>query len=379
MKHLPLPISLACLCLASTAQAAEWNSTTNKAPRTEPLTAAQLQAAQVKVPQLVKQPALSKLSSLPIRPQGSTLVREAGSVGGASATRLSRELKGSVGGTHTNANLTQVAPMATGTDSYGLRFTSSRVAPRVLDTSYPVRAVGKLYFQTGGAGYMCTASLIKPGVAVTAGHCVHDGSGSDAGFFSNFEFIPGYREQHGNITQPYGAWTNWTAVYTSSAWYKGGGLVPNQRDWALIVLDADASGKRVGDYTGWLGHAIGAANNYQTTVLGYPYNLSNGGQLQRVDTLNYDDMDVFEEELNNGIWGSDMLGGSSGGPVVTNWRVDYTDSEGGTTQENIGNQVVSVVSWGFTNPQYKVQGGSVFDASFRRMLRNVCKAHPGAC
>ena len=38
---------------------------------------------------------------------------------------------------------------------------------------YPWRAAGKLLFTRGGQGFICSASLIKKGLLVTAAHCVN--------------------------------------------------------------------------------------------------------------------------------------------------------------------------------------------------------------
>jgi Trypsin len=37
---------------------------------------------------------------------------------------------------------------------------------------YPYRAAGKLFFNIGNNSYLCSASPIKPGIVVTAAHCV---------------------------------------------------------------------------------------------------------------------------------------------------------------------------------------------------------------
>src|SRR5262249_47968073 len=39
------------------------------------------------------------------------------------------------------------------------------------NTTFPYRAAGKLFFNIGSDTYICSASLIKRGVVVTAGHC----------------------------------------------------------------------------------------------------------------------------------------------------------------------------------------------------------------
>lgn len=292
--------------------------------------------------------------------------RQAGQKGGANADHLFQMERADKG-----AEDDGVSPQAVGTGA--LQFTSSRVSPKTLDTTYPVRAVGKLYFKIGTAGYMCTGSVIKPGVVLTAGHCVHSGNGASTGWYNSFEFIPGYRKVGTTITKPYGSWTSTASVYTSTDWYNGGGGVPNVGDWALIVFNKDASAKRVGDYTGWLGWGYPYLIGKQTSVLGYPGNLDLGGQLHRIDAMgtNYG-------SLNTGTWGSDMEGGSSGGPTVLNWQVGYTNSSSAPS-ENWSNMATSVVSWGYISTAPKVQGGSQFNATFGNMMTSVCSAYAWAC
>ncbi len=380
-SHFPrVCVAAACVTLLGTALAAEPPSKLNTASATAPRSAAELVTAKVKLPQFKQQPNLQASASVrPFAPHVAS-VDSAPGKGGANAAGLSRTLAVSASLSAqvlAKSNGVVVTPNATG--AYGPNFTSSRVAPVAIDVSYPTRTVGKLYFNDGMYWYMCTASLIKPGIAVTAGHCVHDGSGSDTGFYRDFEFIPGYRLVGNTIIQPYGSWTNWAAVYTSPSWYSGAGQVPNVQDWALIVFNPDASGRRVGDYTGWLGYNTDMAPGLQTTVLGYPYNLSSGGQLHRVDSMNFDDELFFSQDSNNNIWGSDMRGGSSGGPVVMNWRVPYTNAIGTHPRQNAANRVVSVVSWGIDEPKYAIQGGSLFTADFDTLVQNACVKHPGAC
>lgn len=261
-----------------------------------------------------------------------------------------------------------ITPSAVGTGA--IQFTSSRVAATAgEEAAWPRSAAGKLYFKIGTGSYMCTASLIKPGIVLTAGHCVHSGNGLASGWYNSFQYIPSFRSG----SAPFGTWSSWANVYTTTNWFSGGGGVPNTRDWALIVLNRNASLKRVGDYTGTLGVQYPAMIGKHATVIGYPGNLDSGGVMHRVDSMvnNYG-------SLNNGIWGSDMQGGSSGGPVVLNYRVNYADSSS-LPQDNSANMAVSVVSWGYTNAALKVQGGSQFDSTLGSMLTSACTAYPWAC
>lgn len=261
-----------------------------------------------------------------------------------------------------------MAPQAFGTGN--IQFTSSRVAATTAEeTQWPRSAVGKVYFKIGTASYMCSGSLIKPGILLTAGHCTHKGNNAASGWYNSWQYLPAYRSG----AAPFGVWTSYAAVYTTTSWYSGGGGVPNLRDWALIVLNRNASSKRVGDYTGTLGVQYPSLIGKQVTAIGYPGNLD-AGAIQHSTNSMANNLG----SVSNGIWGSDMEGGSSGGPVVLNYGLTYTNS---STQpsDNLRNMAVSVVSWGYTNTAVKVQGGSQFDSVLGTMLTTACKAYPWAC
>jgi V8-like Glu-specific endopeptidase len=262
-------------------------------------------------------------------------------------------------------------PEAVGTG--GIQFTSTRTYPRQQDTTYPSSTVGKLYFRNqSGVSYICSGSMIKPGVVLTAGHCVHNGNGSSSGWYNSFTFVPGYSRSGSTETRPFGTWSGWASARTSSAWFSGGGTVPNVGDWALIVFNKDATGRRIGDYTGYLGYLYPSLIGRHMTVLGYPANLDNGTLMHRVDSM------ANNGGTNNGIWGSDMTGGSSGGPVVLNFRQDYTGLSS-YTQDNQANRLTSVVSWGYVSQSPQVQGGAQFDSNFGAMLNATCSSYAWAC
>ena len=67
---------------------------------------------------------------------------------------------------------------------------------------YPYRATGKLLFQDGASTFVCSASLIKKGVLVTAAHCV--ARFGQNRFYTNFQFHPGPLRRN---FPPYGIWS----------------------------------------------------------------------------------------------------------------------------------------------------------------------------
>ena len=263
----------------------------------------------------------------------------------------------------------EVRPEAAGTG--GIHFTSTRTYPRAQDWTYPSSTVGKLFFKdAAGYSYVCSGAVIRPGVVATAGHCVH--SGKPGGWYNSFVFVPGYSRVGSTETRPFGTWSNWLNVRTTTSWANGGGGVPNAGDWALIVFNRDGALKRIGDYTGFMGYQYPAMIGRHLTTLGYPVNLDGGTQMHRVESM------ANNGGTNNGIWGSDMTGGSSGGPVVLNFRQDYAGLTS-STQDNGAVRLVSNVSWGYVSPGVQVQGGSQFDNNWGAMLSATCTAYSWAC
>lgn len=266
-------------------------------------------------------------------------------------------------------NETGVVPFDRGTSGYN--YTSSRLIPLTADIYYPYRTVGKLFFTQPGVGnFVCSASVIQRRILATAGHCVHRGNGSATGWFTNFLFVPAYR----NGAAPYSSWT-WAAVRTSTTWYSGAGAVPNAADYAMIeVNDKVISGvtRRVGDLTGWLGWKTLALSYNHAHILGYPMNLDSGVYMHQVAAQS-----AVTGGNNTWRYGSDMRGGSSGGPFVQNFSLP---AAGQTPGLNPGwNQLISVVSYGpvDTNPKY--QGASILDSRWTSMWSAACARRAGNC
>lgn len=252
-------------------------------------------------------------------------------------------------------------PEAYGTDL--LHFTTGRSAVNTSSQkANPLGRTGRLFFNTPSGTSWCSASMIRPGVLVTAGHCVANGSGT---WYSGFTYVPAYRSG----AAPYGTWTNWLQTTTSNSWFNGGGAVPNLQDYAVIVFDRDGNGNRIGDYTGWMGWWTNRAIGRHITTVGYPGNMYGGEVQVRTDSLAYD------YGTNNVYWGSDQRGGSSGSPLVVNLRSGY-DNTAATPTENDGNRVSATISWGWVSTAPMAQGASVFDSLFAQIMTDVCTAFP---
>jgi V8-like Glu-specific endopeptidase len=227
---------------------------------------------------------------------------------------------------------------------------------------YPWAATGKLYMNWGSAGsYVCTASLIRPGIAVTAAHCLTK-YGSR---LSQRALSVTYAPAKFDGTNPFGLWTA-TTWYVPTVYVNGTDTctqvgVVCANDLAVVVLAKNASARYPGVFTGWYG--IGW-NGYsmtgflgktagQITQLGYPAAFNSGLRMIRTDSLGY------RNNPNNILIGSDQTGGSSGGPWLMNFGIDPS-SANSAPAANIANVVVATTSWGYINSAIKIQGASMF-------------------
>jgi V8-like Glu-specific endopeptidase len=267
-----------------------------------------------------------------------------------------------------------VAPGAVGT--FGAHYTSSRVFPQFTgsaaqfsaDRAYPYITAGKLFFSIGGVPYLCSASVIQHRIVATAGHCVHSGTAS--GFYSNWVFVPAFRDG----AAPLLSW-NWRAAIVTGAWASGGGTVPNAADYAMIEFGDQAVGgatRALGDVTGWLGWQTLSLSANHTSKLGYPCNLDRCQKMQIVTS------GAFRNVAPNNVeYGSDAEGGSSGGPWIQNFQLLQT---GGGTGSNTGsNRVVGITSYGYSPRDPKVQGASIPDSRWISIMNTLCARVPGNC
>lgn len=253
--------------------------------------------------------------------------------------------------------------------TFGIPYTTTRVqdgsttaagttSANRLSTTYPYRTVGKLTFS---AGY-CSASLIRRSVIVTAAHCIQR-FGTGASIYSNFQFRPGHYGVTGataNQIAPYGTW-NWVALVRPASWANGtdiGSGAARDNDLAVIAL-GKVGGQFVGDRTGYLGYGW---NNYSfvsspktgnlrtaaVSALGYPGLMDLGRIMQRTDGPTYTTTVGGAGQL----WqGSNLTGGSSGGPWVVNFRSVTPSLSGGAVAGTASNMaVVGVTSWGSSDP-----------------------------
>ena len=270
-----------------------------------------------------------------------------------------------------------ITPQEFGTSNHPFSTARADLTAHATNTFYPYRASGKLFFKDGASSFVCSASLIKRGVVVTAAHCV--AKFGQKRFYTNFQFIPGYR----NGAAPYGIWSGVPSVLTS--YYNGtdscstAGIVC-QNDIAVLRLTAK-SGSYPGTSTGWYGYGwngYGFTSGGLTHIsqTGYPVCLDNGQFMERNDSHGF----KSSANANNTIIGSLMCGGSSGGPWLVNFgvRPALTGTTAGTAPGD--NRVVGVTSWGYTSTAVKQQGASPFlSTNIVPLVNAACSAAPAAC
>lgn len=259
-----------------------------------------------------------------------------------------------------------VAPMAEGT--FLAPYTSSRLETTAFNKNVLYKKVGKLFFvippgttQPPG-NYVCSASIISYRIVVTAGHCVSDGSGH---FYNNWQFVPAYQ----NGVAPYQVWS-WAQVTVTNVWHFGGGGVPNAADYAMIVVPDKLIGtiiKKIGTYLGFYGWRTGVLSRTHVKMLGYPCNWDN------CEIMHQNNAGPFRATApNNMEYGSDMRGGSSGGPWIQNFGTNATATPGPFGSNAVRNEVVGITSYGYVSTDPKVQGASIPDANWVAVWNTVC-------
>ncbi|WP_051134256.1 serine protease [Methylocystis sp. ATCC 49242] len=316
-----------------------------------------------------------------LQPIDSTAAAAGPSQTGAGAPPTTEDSSAIARRLHPPMPLTGAAPDDAGTSrntsSYGAHFTTSRVFPDAATTTYPYVTTGRLAFRNPrtGRNSVCSASVLRPRVLVTAGHCVyHAGPTSDDPstnkyFYSNWVFIPAYN----NGAAPKGTWTPaWVIV--SGYWSGGNGSVPNQQDVAMMEMRDNTAGQKISAFTGYLGYSTGGLSPNHLTIIGYPCNLDNCAKMQNTTAESF-----ANGGSNTVTYGSAQRGGTSGGPWIQDFGVAGAGSPSGTAR----NWLKSVSSYGPVATEPKYLGGSILmssgTSSFIDLLNKSCAHRAGNC
>jgi V8-like Glu-specific endopeptidase len=270
-----------------------------------------------------------------------------------------------------------VTPQAFGTNDHPFTTVRADAFQGTTNKQFPFRASGKLFFNIGTSTFVCSASLIKRGIVVTAAHCIAE---FGVGFHSNWQYVPGYK----NGVAPFGTWTAANAAVVTS--YLNGtdncatpGIVC-ENDVGVISLNPQA-GRFAGTSTGFYGFGVNgfgftSGNLAHITQIGYPGCLDSGGRMERNDSFGF----VDSTRSNNTIIGSLMCGGSSGGPWLVNFGKPPTLTGTSSGSESTPNIVVGVAGWGFDNNIPKEMGASPFTSGNIGVLATIlCGGSPNPC
>ena len=249
--------------------------------------------------------------------------------------------------------------------SLDLDFTSSRLTPEDARTAFPYSAAGKLFFRDSGSNFVCSGGVISARVVVTAGHCVF----IDGDFVTNLMFVPAYHLGQA----PFGEWMP-NLVITTPEWMADED-VPNAADIGVMVKNDQQFGgatMKIGDVTGWFGYKLNTLSPNHVHILGFPGDIDNG---QRMHQITSGQSEEFPP--NTAFYGSDMGGGSSGGPWIQNFGKKGAGGLQGS-RNKAANRMVGVTSYAATNRE-AVSGASAFAGSFRTAFNQACNDAAGNC
>jgi V8-like Glu-specific endopeptidase len=269
-------------------------------------------------------------------------------------------------------------------DAYGdagLDFTRSRITPKTANIATPYRTTGKMFFTVPGQGnFVCSASTIDDRIVLTAAHCLYTPAvGPDPGFHTNILFVPGYDGTKSSLAKqrPFGTWSSTQSVIPQN-WVDTDGGLPNATDYGVFVVADQSIGgsvKKLAAVSGQYRTVTNHLSDTHVTMLGYPCNLDDCNIMQRVDSSDHRLPPGFGDSANAYEYGSDMEGGSSGGPWIENFGIGEPISGTNTNR----NRVVAVTSYGYINGLPKVQGASELDSTFNAVKSFACNAAPGNC
>jgi hypothetical protein len=176
--------------------------------------------------------------------------------------------------------------------------------------AFPYSTCGKLFFTQGGQDFSGSAAVVSRNVILTAGHCVHSGSGGS--WSTNVVFFPSFPR-----TPPLSFSYNFLAA--SQAWTNSGNRA---FDYGMLWVDNNP-----GDVVGWLGLLWNTSTSGRTwNAVGYPATPNppfNGNTMDEA-------RGIFTPSATAGViclTNDNMERGSSGGPWITdfNGTVEYAN------------------------------------------------------
>lgn len=176
---------------------------------------------------------------------------------------------------------------------------------------YPYRCIGKLFFKRGGSSYVCSAASIGGNAIWSAGHCLHTGNNQSSGWSTNVVFVPAYKDG----AAPYGQWPA-KQLSVRNAWFKNGNPNGLCQDMGGAILYPQ-NNKKISQVVGWLGFAWNWSRYQHWCQFGYPAASPFNGKrlIENASSYAYDHGSLNCLPKPVGV-GSDLTGGSSGGPWI---------------------------------------------------------------
>lgn len=222
------------------------------------------------------------------------------------------------------------------------------------------RAVGKVYFEMGGSGYVCSGTALGDSrnaysLVITAGHCAYDETAG--AFATGWLFIPQF-DSNPTFTCASTAWGCWTAeaLVVNGGYARAGGFNNQavQYDWAFAVV---GNGGKVGATSPQLDATVGTFSHLSSEMslntvadaFGYP-----AAGKYRGNDLTYCQGPTTRDSnagTNNYKLACNMTGGSSGGPWLSGF--DTATGDTGTIQ--------SLNSYGYSGQSFMY--GPIFNTT----------------
>jgi glutamyl endopeptidase len=185
-------------------------------------------------------------------------------------------------------------------------------------TTFPARATVEILFKETSTGptYLCTGFFVGPDTVVTAGHCVHKGTGGAAGFFvtNSYQLRPGRNGATVPYTCPRGVVAGARRLWTNTGWANGGG---EARDYGAIHTTC-----ALGETVGWYGYSntqsLASLTNLSIHTRGYPGDKPSGTQWLSnncTESTTFVQCKVAATGSRQIFYANDTFGGQSGSPV----------------------------------------------------------------
>lgn len=188
-------------------------------------------------------------------------------------------------------------------------------------TTFPVKAVGKLFFTEPGGNFVCSAAATfgnstEPNMVWTAGHCVGPQGGKS--YYNNWLFCPDYKNGENTTI---GCWS-WALAQQTGGWYFNGYY---SADYAYLYMQptGDRQAKPVTSVTGGLGFAWNWSRDQFWQDFGYPSGSPYSGGLltvtsaeHRYDVTNPNGTAGSDPGPQDNSIGSSQTPGFSGGPWI---------------------------------------------------------------